>query len=344
MIGNFLSAQRGTKGISETLAELLRSRNWNIITSSSYSHRLFRLMDMLWTTWNKRKDYDFAKVTVFSGDAFTWAEAVCHLLHLIHKPVILSLRGGKLPIFALHSPDRVRRLLAGADLVVTPSVYVKKELSQYRPDILHLPNGLDIENYSFRRRTNPQPKLCWLRAFHDIYNPTLAVEVTALLKETFPDVCLTMIGPDRNDGTLKASQQLILQKNLQANVVIAGQVSKADVPAWLTRNDIFLNTTRFESFGVAVMEAAAAGLPIVTTNVGELECIWAQDLDALLVPSDDAPAMAQAVRRLLTEPDLARSLSQNARKKAEQYDWSVILPQWESLFRQLSPARRSSRA
>jgi len=51
------------------------------------------------------------------------------------------------------------------------------------------------------------------------------------------------------------------------------------------------------------------------------------------VPPDDPEAMAAAVRRILTEAGLARRLSQNARAKAKLHDWSVVLPQWKSLFR-----------
>jgi glycosyltransferase involved in cell wall biosynthesis len=60
--------------------------------------------------------------------------------------------------------------------------------------------------------------------------------------------------------------------------------------------------------------------------------MWENEFDALIVPMNDSKAMADAVIRILTEPSLAQKLSTNARKKAENYDWSVILPQWEALF------------
>ena len=56
------------------------------------------------------------------------------------------------------------------------------------------------------------------------------------------------------------------------------------------------------------------------------------EYDALLVPADDPAAMAKAVQRFLTEDGLAERLSGNARRKAEQCDWSNILPRWERLF------------
>jgi glycosyltransferase involved in cell wall biosynthesis len=90
------------------------------------------------------------------------------------------------------------------------------------------------------------------------------------------------------------------------------------------------------------MEAAACGLCIVSTNVGELPLLWQDGHDALLVQPDDSTAMAAAVRRILREPGLAERLSRNARAKAEQFDWAVILPQWERVLAEVARGAQSS--
>jgi glycosyltransferase involved in cell wall biosynthesis len=84
---------------------------------------------------------------------------------------------------------------------------------------------------------------------------------------------------------------------------------------------------------VSILEAMACGLCIVSTNVGGISYLLEHEHDALLVPPDDPVTMAAAVRRVLTEPALAERLSFNARKKAELYDYSVVLPQWEALVK-----------
>lgn len=83
---------------------------------------------------------------------------------------------------------------------------------------------------------------------------------------------------------------------------------------------------------VTVTEAMACGLCVVSTAVGGIPYLLTHEEDALLVPPNDPEAMAAAVRRILAEPGLARRLSENARKKTEKFDWSVILPQWEALL------------
>lgn len=335
LIGNFLSRHIGTTAISETLSELLRSRNWDVITASSHQNRVFSLVDMLGTAWLRREEYDIAHVDVFSGNAFFWAEMVSDLLRMIGKPYILTFRSMSVAEFANRWPGRVHRLITRANRVMTPSHYLQQELMRFRNDIGYLPNGLDLQNYPFNLRKNPKPRLCWLRAFHKMYNPTMAVEVMVLLRETFPDIHLTMIGRDEEDGSFDAVRKIAEESGVRAHLHFSGSVPKVNVPLHLQKHDVFLNTTRTESFGVAVMEAAALGLPIVTTDVGELPLLWSNEENALLVSSNDAHAMAQAVRRILTEPGLAERLSGNARHKAEKYDWSFILPQWESLIEQV---------
>ena len=333
LIGNFLSKSIGTRSVSEELRIQLERNGWSIISTSSQPNRLLRLTDMLWTILHFRTHYQLVNIEVYSGQAFIWAYMCGLLLSRIGKPFCLTLHGGNLPEFARKHTRRVQRLLSCATAVVTPSRMLQEALSPLRDDIQYLPNALNLQRYPFRLRSDPTRNICWLRAFHEIYNPTSAVRALALLKEEFEDATLTMIGPDKGDGTLQAVEDLSEQLGISDSLHLVGAVPKAEVPQWLNKGDIFLNTTRYESFGVSVMEAAAVGLPIVTTNVGELPYLWGDGEDALLVPPDDPQAIANALQRILTEPRFAGNLSRNARRKAEQYDWSEILPQWETLLR-----------
>lgn len=295
---------------------------------------------MLLTVWRERSKYNIAQIDVFSGPSFLWAEAVCWMLRRLRKPYTLTLRGGNLPVFAQRWPGRVNRLLRSAAVVATPSVYIKTSFSEIRNDIMLLPNAVDLSSYPFQHRSQSAPRLTWLRAFHTIYNPILAAKALSLLVNEFPNIRLTMFGPDKDDGSLKATQEWAENAGITASIHIAGSIPKTEVPSALASYDIFLNTTTAESFGVSVMEAAALGMCIVTTNVGELPYIWTDGYDALLVPPNDPQAMASAIRRILNEPGLAGYLSHNARKTAEQFDWSAVLPQWQQLLTDVAEQNR----
>ena len=331
MIGNYLSAARHTRSVGEELIMRLQQRGWQVLAASGQTNRLLRLADMLATTTFHARQYRAALVEVYSGQSFIWAEAVCAALRLLKRPFVLALHGGGLPEFTQRNPGRVTRLLASAAAVVTPSRWIAASLA-FHSNIQYLPNAIQVDQYPYTLRTDITPRLVWLRAYHAIYQPWLAVQALSELRKSFPSASLLMIGPDKGDGALERTQLAVHQLGLQDAVVFQGGVDKSEVPAWLNRADIFLNTTTYESFGVSLLEAAACGLPIVTTSVGELPYLWADGSKALLVPLDDPVAMANAIQRILSEPGLAEKLSFNGRKKAEQFDWSIILPQWEKLF------------
>jgi glycosyltransferase involved in cell wall biosynthesis len=298
---------------------------------------------MLLAAWSRRSEYDVAIVDVFSGTAFLWAEAVCALLRRLRKPHVVVLRGGGLPGFARGREDRVRRVLGGAAAAVAPSRYLQEEMTVYRSDIALIPNALELGAYPFRLREAARPRLVWLRTFHRVYDPVVAVDVVSLLAREFPDVSLLMVGRDKGDGSLQAAREQARRLGVEGRVSFSDGVPKAAVPEWLNRGDIYLNTPAVDNTPVTVMEAMACGLAVVSTDVGGIPYLLDADEDALLVPSHDPDAMAGAVARILREPGLARRLSRSARAKAERFDWPAVLPQWEALIDGAASSERAPR-
>lgn len=341
LVGNFLSATKGVRGVCEDLAQELKAAGWSVTTASSQPGRFARLADFLLTVWRYRDRYQVAQVDVFSGPAFLWAELVCLALRIAKKPYVLTLHGGNLPAFAKRSGKRVPHLLQSASAVTAPSGYLLEQMCIYRQGILLLPNSLELTNYSFKHRAHPILDLMWLRAFHDIYNPSLAIKVLALLAKEFPSVRLAMVGPDKGDGSRDKMMSLARELGVHDRVTCPGKVPKSATAHWLQQGDIFLNTARVDNTPVSVIEAMACGLCVVSTNVGGIPYLLKDEWDALLVPSGDETAMAAAIRRIVTEAGLAARLSQNGRRKVEEFGWSNILPRWENLLTEVAAEGRT---
>lgn len=336
LVGNFLSSAGGTRSVAEELAGQLRARGWPVLTVSSKRNRVARLLDMVWSAWSWRRRFEAAQVDVFSGPAFFWAEAVCQILRLARRPYILTLHGGRLGEFADANPGRVSRLLRSAGAVTAPSPFLRKRLSRFRGDMLLLPNALELRRYRYRNRRPAGPRLIWLRAFHQIYRPEMAVQVLAALRQRFPDASLTMIGPDKQDGTLQRIIALVARLGLNPAVRLVPGVPKSDVPGWLDGGDIFLNTSDVDNTPVSVLEAMACGLCVVTTDAGGLPDLVSHGTDALVVPRADVAAMTAAVERLLGDDALAGSLSAAAAAAAAACDWPRVIDQWEALLTQVA--------
>jgi glycosyltransferase involved in cell wall biosynthesis len=332
LVGNFFGAASGGAQVSEQLCHELKQSGWSVLTTSSRRQRLLRLLDMVGKCCSWRRRYGVAHVDVFSGDAFLWAQAVCWALRRTAKPYVLTLRGGNLPEFARRRTRRVERLLRSAAAVTTPSRYLFEAMRPYRNDLELIPNPIYLRTYTYRVRRHVRPRLVWLRAFHDIYNPTLAPQMLAQLAAELPEIELTMVGPDKGDGSRQRTEEEAKQLGVADRIRFQGPVPKVDVPLYLDQADVFINTTNIDNTPVSVLEAMASGLCVVSTNVGGIPYLLDAEQDALLVPPDDAEAMAGAVRRVLTEPELAERLSTNGRGKACEADWSAVLPRWQQLL------------
>lgn len=332
LVGNFVPVTSSYGSVSQELAERLERTGWRVLRTTYRSQKIRKALDMVWTSWSQRNFYDVAHVEVYSGRAFMWAEAVCELFRWLGKPYVIGLHGGDLPNFLRKYPRRGLRLLKPAFAVVSPSPYLQEALSFWRSDVELLPNALELQAYPGRLRRQVRPKLIWLRAFRKMYAPEVAVEGFATIARDFPDGSLTMIGPDRHDGSLDRAVATARRLGVAERVSFITGVPKREVAARLNEADIFLNTSTIDNTPVSVMEALACGLCVVSTGVGGIRYLLKDDCDSLLVGSHDSAALGAAIRRILVEDGLAAKLSSNALEKARSFDWSVVAPRWHRLL------------
>ncbi len=106
--------------------------------------------------------------------------------------------------------------------------------------------------------------------------------------------------------------------------------------------DIFINTSHIDNMPVAVVEACAMGIPVVSTSVGGVPDLLTDGQTGLLTPDGDVDSMAAAIRRLCSEPALAARLSEGGRRLAERSAWERVRLEWEDLFASLAPRRTDS--
>ena len=113
-----------------------------------------------------------------------------------------------------------------------------------------------------------------------------------------------------------------------------------DVPALLAEADLFVLPSRSEAFPNAVIEAMAAGLPVVATHVGGIVELVQPERTGVLVPSEDPEALAAAVLNLMARPDRANALGRTARQAIDRrYSLSSMVSQFEELYESELAAR-----
>jgi len=132
----------------------------------------------------------------------------------------------------------------------------------------------------------------------------------ARLREVQPDAHLAILGW----GPLEqATRERAAALGLDSHVFIPGRVEPRD---WLARANVFAHTSRWEGFGIVILEAMLAGLPVVATGVSAVPEIVADALTGYLVPAGDPTAVAGRLAELLADPPRARMLGQTGRARA----------------------------
>jgi glycosyltransferase involved in cell wall biosynthesis len=159
----------------------------------------------------------------------------------------------------------------------------------------------------------------------------LAIEIVSLLKKKSLPVHLTMIGPDK-DGSLQKCKDLVRKLNLESNVVFTGRLTKQEWIGLSKEHNIFLNTTSVDNTPVSVMEAMALGIPVLTTKVGGIPFLFEDEHEGIMVNDSSSLAFADVICHLWQSSVAINNLSQNARMKAETWDWRIVYDKWKNIF------------
>lgn len=329
-IGNELRSRDGTPTSIDTLAPLLREEGFKVQTASNKKNKLFRLAHMLWTVFRNRKATDYVLIDTYSTQNFRYAYAVgilCQKLQLKYIPI---LHGGELPDRLQRSPKASKRLFGKAFINVAPSLYMKTVFQQAGfTNVRYIPNSIQMEEYTFKERIELRPKLLWVRAFAEIYNPVQALKVLEVLLPQYSTAELCMVGPVKDDSWKECIRYAKLHR---LPVRFAGRLSQKEWKELSGQYDIFLNTTNIDNTPVSVIEAMALGLPIVSTNVGGLPYLISADIDGVLVPPNEPDRMATAVKSLLQDPHRSLQRTWAARSKVEAFDWERVKKSWKELL------------
>jgi glycosyltransferase involved in cell wall biosynthesis len=328
--GPIFDTPSGPSGQGGKLYTALKSEGYTIYKRSNKKNRILRLIDTLEFILLNFWKYDVAIVQVFSYKAFILESIVIIINKLLGKKVIAVIRGGAFPEFTNKYPSYVKFVLTKCDAVESPSKFIIEELKNHHLMVGYTPNFIDPTYFPYSWKHSDQPLLLWIRAFHKIYNPQIAINCVTYLKKEFPQIKLTMIGPDQ--GELTNIQKLINELSLENNIDIIGPLPNHELHKYYQSHAVFLTTTSYESFGVAMVEAANCGIPMVATNIGEIPYMWEDEKEILLAKINNQHEFNSQVKRLLTESYLAQQLSKNAHEKAKEFTWEAIKKRWITLI------------
>lgn len=328
-IGNNLVKRTNYNTSMEVLSRLLEVEGYEVSKSSNKNNKVLRLFSMCIAIIKNYSKINYILIDTFSTSNFYFAFITSQLARLFNIKYIPILRGGNLP-YRIQKSKRLSNLIfLNSYKNIAPSNYLKSEFEKQGYKTEFIPNILEIENYTFKNNIKLQPNILWVRAFKELYNPTLAIKVVSLLKEKYPKAKLCMVGPGK-DGSFEASKRLAKELNIMDSIEFTGVLPKEEWHKKAKDFDLFINTTNFDNTPVSVMEAMALGLPVISTNVGGMPFLIENNVDGVLVDKENEHQMTAAIIKIIEENNL--SLAVNGRKKAESFAWSEVKQKWNKIL------------
>ena len=193
-----------------------------------------------------------------------------------------------------------------------------------------VPNGVDVDLFGGARPAELPPgrRILFVNRLEPRKGFAVAVRAFVLLAEEVPDAILVVAG----DGPERSAAEE-LPAALRDRVLMLGTVSHDRLPPYHAAADLFIGpAVGGESFGIVLVEAMAAGLPVVASDIPGYREVVRDGTDGLLVPPKDPAALASSVRRILADPRLANRLRTEALASAERYRWEVVTAQIEDAY------------
>ena len=218
--------------------------------------------------------------------------------------------------------------------------------------VIVVPNGVDCDLFrpnnqgaKLRKNMGWQGKFVLLfvgalTKWHGYKGLDILLAALSKTSRIRPDVRLLVVGEgERREDFSQMSRSL----NISKNVVFAGNVADSSLPKYYSAADALVLPSKdmSEGFGLTLLEANACGKPVLASNVGGIPSVVKNEFNGLLVPPNDAEALAAAIMRLVEKPDLTLKMGRNGRKFALSHDWKLVASQTEKVY--MSAIFQSSR-
>jgi glycosyltransferase involved in cell wall biosynthesis len=345
-------------GIGVYLLGLLASplaRHWDLrvldvrVPEASRRHRSLRLLlsarfglGMLWRLGCDRPVLVHLHTSDYGG--FWEKSALAILARLGGRPFLLHLHGGSFDLFLQQLSQPQARLassvLRRAARVIVLSEAWRPLLERFAPGerVVVVPNAIHCADYNARasRRSGSPLRLLFIGMLSQRKGLDELMEaLLELRRRGVGGFEVDIVGHEELPGEWERYRRLFRQAGLEAQVHFHGPAYGEAKLRFLQGADVFVLPSRSESFGLANLEAMAAGLPVVSTRTGAVPEYLTDGVHGLLVEPGDAGGLADALQALLADAALRQRLGAAARVRAGDFDWNVVGARLDTLYREV---------
>jgi glycosyltransferase involved in cell wall biosynthesis len=244
------------------------------------------------------------------------------------KRVVLHYHSGEAEDHLANWGGWVHPWLRRVDEIVVPSDYLSTVFARFGYRTRVIRNVVDTSQFRYRDRTPLRPRLLSVRNLESHYAVDNSIRAFALLKKYYPEATLTIAGYGSEEYRLR---RLVVSLRIDG-VRFVGRVEPSSTPELYNRADIFVNSSVVDNQPLSILEAFAAGLPVVSTGTGDIPAMVRHGQTGCIVPQGDPESTARAIETLLENPNHALGVSRLARREVEKYTWPQVREAWNAVY------------
>jgi glycosyltransferase involved in cell wall biosynthesis len=209
-------------------------------------------------------------------------------------------------------------------------------------NIAVIPNGIDlkkfkIQNSKFKIRKrlglNNEFVVMTVARLEKVKGIEYLIKSISNLKSQISNLICLIVG----EGSERKNLEKLVEKlNIKEKVKFLGQVPNEKIPEYLAAADLFVLPSLREGFGIAILEAQAAKLPVIATNVGGIPDIIEPDRTGILVEPKNPKALSEAISRIYSNLVFSQKLVQRAKENLDKYNWNKIAEKVNYIYSQFA--------
>jgi len=236
-----------------------------------------------------------------------------------------------------------KKVLNHAKIIISPSEYYVDEskfLGDYKHKIIAIPNGINLEEFdvSYSRKEckdhlglTEKIVILFVGSLFPLKGPHILLKaIPEILKEN-KDLIFIFMG----DGNIEEYRKLTRELNIDKKVKFLGYISGEIKVDYYNAADIFVLPSMVEVFPLVLLEASAAALPMVVSNLDTFKCIVRNDYNGIFTKKEDEQSLATAISYLINNPSLRNKMGQNAFENVQKFSWNEIARKTVSVYNDL---------
>jgi glycosyltransferase involved in cell wall biosynthesis len=254
---------------------------------------------------------------------------------LLKKPVIVSIHGSDVSAFRSAPALAIKRFaVKSSRVVVANSSDSHARLNQILQSRTYptIPVGVVAGKFTPHNAVHSPVRILFIGRLSEAKGVADLIDALALLKQSSIPFKALVAGTGPLEVNLKRKAE---KKGLSDAVDFIGWVARDDIDELYDWTDVFVGPSISEALGVVFIEAGMHGVPVVSTKVGGIPDIVLNNKTGITVSPNSPQEIADAIRRLVDNPDLYRSMGKAAYKHVvSSFAWDSVIPRYSDLYEQ----------